>query len=364
MKWRDKVLPYSMGIGLAVIPVHRVQLMAALGLALVLTVAVAVTYRHWRETLRMPKVILFPAVVITVLALVSGGDLYGKMYAVGMLCILCSARVLGVELLKPIGIVAVIGGISVVVAAVLGGFARTGGMYQSVNYNLAMGAIGMGAVLWRFKYQWVVLCIALLGMLFTGSDEAFVVIAVVGLAVIVRRDWNWKCAVVGAVDLLLAGLVAFTGVGRLWETVPAIARAAIGSEKSSDSLSEAQRMAVVSWKTRIQTVSDSLRDIKLFGHGYAPDNVKYTTVHNVPLRVLYEIGPLGMLSWLWVVGYGLWKTTWKYAFTAVIGMSVFDHFLWTQLAPYFWVLLGVCSYYKKPDIIFRKVESVEVIQGQ
>jgi len=75
----------------------------------------------------------------------------------------------------------------------------------------------------------------------------------------------------------------------------------------------------------------------------------------VPLIIVDQIGPLAGLAWLWVTIACLVKTKWRYAFIAVIALSLFDHYIWTQAAPYWWVLVGVSTTSTiKSDLIFRR----------
>ena len=108
---------------------------------------------------------------------------------------------------------------------------------------------------------------------------------------------------------------------------------------------DGQTIAVeANWDNRWSAITESFNDVKVFGHGYQPDNVKWQTIHNIPVRVLWELGVFGLLAWLGLIIYGLWKTSWKYAFIAVVAAGLFDHFMWTQLTPFFFALLGVSSW--------------------
>jgi hypothetical protein len=99
----------------------------------------------------------------------------------------------------------------------------------------------------------------------------------------------------------------------------------------------------------------ALSDIQILGHGYKPGLAEPFTVHNVPLVIVDQIGPLAGLAWLVVSLWCLIKTKWKYAWIAVIAMGVWDHYVWTQFAPYFWVLVGVSTTSKiTSDRIFRE----------
>jgi len=57
-----------------------------------------------------------------------------------------------------------------------------------------------------------------------------------------------------------------------------------------------------------------------------------------------------------IMGYCAVRTRWKYAFVAVLALSVWDHFIWTQFAPLWWALVGVATVSEvKSDLIFKGV---------
>jgi hypothetical protein len=100
-------------------------------------------------------------------------------------------------------------------------------------------------------------------------------------------------------------------------------------------------------------------NISFFGHGLSLTEFNPTTAHNVPVVILQQIGVIPALCWIWVTIYCLIKTPYKYAWTAIIGLSVFDHYLWTQAAVWWWALVGVSSVGHIPDYIFREARKVE-----
>ena len=362
MKHLNNVLPYLLGIGLAIMPIHRIFFVAIAGLAIILFVSMYVVYMNWREIKKVPKVLLVLVLVLTLLAVfVPESTTYARMYIIGMLCVFLAASILGPKVFIPVGIGAIVGGLSVIVFSIVTDFTRTGGMYQVENYNLATGVILIGAVLWRCKWQWVTIPIAVLGALATGADEAFVIIAVVGLAVLIRRDWSRR--IIPTVLVVLVPIVFLltpnNPAQKLWDTIPLSFHAVMQQTDTPQQEVVPSRQADITSdiNNRWNIITTSLKDVKLLGHGYEPDNVETSTIHNVPVRVLYELGPLGLLCWLGLIIWGLLKTSWKYAFVAVIGASLFDHFMWTQLTPYFFVLLGVCTWLpKEKDWIFRSVK--------
>ena len=67
-------------------------------------------------------------------------------------------------------------------------------------------------------------------------------------------------------------------------------------------------------------------------------------------------GILAAIAWLWVSVWCLVKTRWKYAWLAILSLSVFDHFIWTQLAPVWWMVVGASTASSEPDLIFRMLQ--------
>jgi len=108
---------------------------------------------------------------------------------------------------------------------------------------------------------------------------------------------------------------------------------------------------------RVEVIKQEMRELQPLGDGYMLTEFKPNTVHNVPLVIVQQLGWPGILAalaWLWV---GLWcliKTRWKYAWITILALSVFDHYIWTQLAPWWWAVVGASAIVKiENDYIFR-----------
>ncbi|GAH35940.1 unnamed protein product, partial [marine sediment metagenome] len=71
-----------------------------------------------------------------------------------------------------------------------------------------------------------------------------------------------------------------------------------------------------------------------------------------------ELGPIAAIAWCVAMLVGLVKTRYKYAFAAIIAFSLFDHLMWTWLAPLPFVIAGVATVDNEGDFLFRK-ESVQ-----
>ncbi len=96
---------------------------------------------------------------------------------------------------------------------------------------------------------------------------------------------------------------------------------------------------------RLAVIKRAMTNIKPFGDGYSVTIFNRTTVHNVPLIIVQQLGYPGVaagIAWVLVAITGLWKAKrWRMLWVAVLAMSVFDHFVWAQFAPWWWLMAGV-----------------------
>jgi len=324
-------------LGLILIPMRYEQTIAtAIGVAILLCATVLLLRkRKWNLG---SKYIYIPLIVITVSALFSGCTWADKLISV----VLLGVYVLGVnsseKSTKWLGVAVVVGCVSVAILSLVTK-GRSGGMY-SPNPNVAIGAITMGTLLWRHKYQWILVTVALVGLVFTGGEEALVVIAIVGLAVLVRKDWSRKLLIPIGITTVAVALCILVGQ-QIWSTTTA--RLEGITQNNLD----------VAINGRLDAYELAISNIKPLGHGYEPLNVSPKSIHNVPLRVLYEVGPVAALAWLWIIGYGLLRSRAKYIFVAILALSLFDHFMWTSLSTYMYFALGASATVTN-DLVFRK----------
>ncbi len=333
-----------MGLGLVLIPIRRGgNVLWALGFALVLFAAaiIIMTCVRERKFTFGSKYVYIPLAVIVASMLLSGGDLGSKLLAVSLFASYVAAVNLKGEL-KILLPAVVAGCISIVVCNLLDG-ARTGGMYSLTNYNLAVGAIVMGTVLIKSKYQWILVAVVLAGLLFTGAEEALVALAILGLAVLIRRDWSKKTLLpIGMIVLIALVCIPFGIASQLWGTTSIKVGAALQGDLDTATTG------------RVDAGKDAITDIRFLGHGYDPYYVKYASIHNVPLRILYELGPLASIAWFFMIAYLIATSKRKYIPVAILALSLFDHFLWTQLSVYQFVAIGIAMRSNEGgDLIFR-----------
>jgi ABC-type transport system involved in multi-copper enzyme maturation permease subunit len=182
-------------------------------------------------------------------------------------------------------------------------------------------------------------------MVLSKSPEALFSAAVLGIVVLIRRDWSKQLvaiaipAILGVV-LVIAFAGGFTYIGQVLRGEPSTGE---------------QREPIL---YRIEQITVAMTSIRPLGDGYSVTEFREGIVHNVPLIIVQQLGYPGILAglaWLWVVGYGLIRTKWKYVWVLVFSLSVWDHYVWTQLAPWFWAIAGVTSAQgQESDLIFRR----------
>lgn len=341
----DKVPTILMGVGLALIPIQRLHAVPAavgFGLVLIAVTCIIVTQLKRHELSLGPKYIYIPLAVVVLSALLAQGDLASKLLSISLFATYIAAVNLREEL-KLLGLAVLVGCVSVIIYNLLSSD-REGGMYQLDNYNLATGAIIMGVVLFRSRYHWILATVAVIGLFFTGAEEVLIAAAILGLVVLVRRDWSKKSLLpTGVLTLILIVCTSLGMMQQLWDSA-SVRIVAL----TNDNLHVATNGRISAWE-------HAVADIEPLGHGYAPFNVRTDTVHNVPLRILYELGPAAALAWLFALAYLFVKTKRKYIPAAILALCLFDHFLWTQLCVYMFVAIGIATRSSRvSDLIFRR----------
>jgi len=100
-----------------------------------------------------------------------------------------------------------------------------------------------------------------------------------------------------------------------------------------------------------------ISEIKPFGHGYIVTAFYKGIPHNIILIIIETVGIPAAIAWLFLTLYCLIRTRYKYAWVAILALGVFDHYLFTQAAPWWWALVGVSTASNiKSDLVFKKGE--------
>jgi len=270
-----------------------------------------------------------------------------------------TGRILGKAVFLPLAIGAAIASLGVIIHAILYPGVITGGFVFESNYDVVVGYVLLGAALCTHKWQWILAGLALVAILLTGSPEGLFALGVLGVVVLARRDWGRRLAIVVAPVLVIVVLGILLGYGG---TLYSYAGKIVGGETASPYGDEGTPVKAVEY--RIHVAADAMTHIKPLGEGYnLTDFSRSPNVHNVPLVLVQQLGYPGILAglaWLWVSIWCLVKTRWKYVWILVLALSVFDHFIWSQLSPLWWMIIGVSTAPAldniKSDLLFRKTD--------
>lgn len=297
-----------------------------------------------------------------------------------------TARSFGREIFTPFAVAVIIVAISCVVYSIYKGD-RSGGILSPTNYDIAAGFLIFGTVVSAVRHQWWLTAVALVGLAFTGAEEALVAVGILSVVCLARRDWSRKMVL--PVAVVIIGLAVGFGTGL---AKPYYSAAQLKVERFIMMVKGESFDYTISWAYdepptyprgfytaennvqywvyyeyeweealdniffwRWMQYKHMIKTFTPLGHGYEINVFNLYFAHNVPMIIAQQVGIVAALAWIWVVVVCLIKTKWKYAFVALIGMSLLDHYLWTQVAPWWWVVVGVAPASElKSDLVFRE----------
>jgi|GEM_PF-5875079 len=242
------------------------------------------------------------------------------------------------------------------------GIATPGIQYGGLitNYAAAVGFIVMGCLLMDRRWLWLLLGPALVAIFLLGALESIFILGVLGLVLIARRDWGRRMLL--PIGVVLIVFVAWFVTADREATFPYTQKnwAAFHAILSGQGVDQ-----YGSWENALEEVSTgrwtvivgSLKEIRWNGHGYmltpSPEEGDRRPVHNMPLLAVDQVGLMGGLAWLWVSVYCLVKTKWKYIWVFIFASSVFNYYIWTQFAPFWWVIVAMSTTIALPDHLFK-----------
>ena len=360
------------GVGLALFPIHNLWLtevtsiggmatlfLPAIGAAIWIMAVLLFIRNHWRELDWGDKKIFIPLLVIVasmgLSGFINGESLGNKVAPLFMGAALFFAYVVSRSLGKDIFLMLIpfvcLGAVIAVILGILNPGVPSGGLIT--NYCASAGFLIFGTLVNRGKWQWALIMVALVGVFFIGALEAVFILGILGIAVLVRRDFSRRFLIVSGVLVGLVGLWAVLGyLIPLYEGNQNVA-ALFGLFNGDSTLDTSTLTTLTSGRWGV--IVREMKNISFIGHGYSLSTVGGQIVHNIPLIIVHQIGPIAGIAWLFVTVYCFLKTKWKYAWIAVMAMGVFDHYLWTQCGPWWWVLIGVSvSSNIRNDLIFKK----------
>lgn len=267
------------------------------------------------------------------------------------------SRKLGKDFLWPLAIGVAVGSLGILTYAAVNPGHWSGGYVFEYNFDIATGYILLGAALFIHKWRWLLASLSIVALLFTGAPEAIFAIGVLAIVAVVRRDLSWKTGVLMGVVALLAVVGLISGWGQpLYDYVTrSITGAPMARYENLDGVSTYVSPLAI----RMFVIRDAMTHILPFGDGYNLTRFTVHTVHNVPLIIVQQLGWAGIVAgaaWLWVSVWCLRKTKWVYAWILVLTLSVFDHYIFDQIGPWWWCLAGVSTAPNgiDSDLVFRK----------
>lgn len=355
------------GTGLALSPIHNLWLtnlatteqgetlffLPAFGYLLLIMGTGMFLLHNWEKVKAKgfgDKRIWIPLLVIAGAIGLSGitidGSVQDKIAPAGMgvalFALYLVARTLGRELFYPLAAGVAIGSLGIIAYQIAYPGAITGGFVFEQNIDIATGYILLGAALFIHRWRWQLVSLAVVALLVSGAPEAVFALGVVALFGLLRKDWSKKIVPMAAVLALFLIVGLATG---LVQGAYSYVQASLTHEPVALYTSpEGETKLVSTLAIRYLVIRDAMTSIRPLGKRYNLTGFRPSTVHNVPLIIVQQLGWPGILAalaWLWVTIRCLVKTRWKYAWMTIIALSVFDHYIWTQLAPVWWLLIGV-----------------------
>ncbi len=274
-----------------------------------------------------------------------------------------AARSLGKDIFLPLAVGAVVASAGIIAHQALDPGQVTGGFIFDQNYNIAAGYVLLGAALLYNPWQWAIALMAVLAILLSGAGIGVVAVGAIGLVLLLRRDWSRKLWITAAVVIVVGTVFFASGVGQNVHRVTAWA--VTGNPELMPEGRRTDRGTL--FERRWGSIEKAMTDIKPLGEGYILTAFqKVDMVHNVPLVIIQQLGWPGIAAaagWLWVSLWCLAKKKLKYVWVLILSLSLFDHLVWTQLAPVWWMVVGLSTRnavtedhlrLRYSDLLFRK----------
>lgn len=388
-----------MGIGLALFAVHNIHqpfieylFLPNVGLALV-TICVFAGL-HFYGINPGPKWVWIPMLVIVaslwlrLMVDFSYATVAGGVTGLLLFGVYLTSRTLGKEVLEIFLPLVIFEAISVITLGILHPGARNGGIITSHNnYDIGAGFLILGLLFSSFRQQWWLSALVLVALFFTGAEEGWFAVAILGIVLLIKRDWSKKL-LIPAIALTIT-VVVCTPLGiteKLYSPTSqkvVMAKEAVEDNKVAQTVGKVIPSAVLNKINQIENdigadkkenpleiasnyrweaLLTSLRSTKPLGHGLNLTAFYKGIPHNTLAIINHQIGPAGAIAWLIIMGYLLIKTRRKYLVVGILALSVFDHYIWTQIAPWWWTVTGVITTSGDAnDYIFRSRTEAQTI---
>lgn len=308
-----------------------------------------------------PKYIWIPLAVIVgsaVLRLIVQQDLetvVGALFIASMFGLYVVSRIYGEKTLKLFMPIVIIGAASIIIQTIVTHQAKNPGLFN--NYATAAQFLVFGWLVSPKKHQWWLSALVLAALFCTGAEEAILYVGVIGLTIVIRKDWSKKLLLPVSVFGVLLLVCSITGVTQvLWGRAYSMAYTTY-QVLTDDSLTPEEKDLMMNEATNLRWREGWRvhRPISPLGYGV---NITYHyrgIPHNIILLVTDQLGPVAACAWMSCMIIGIRKTKWKYGFLALILFGVFQPFVWTEMAPYMWCMAGAATVSERSSYVFRGV---------
>ena len=327
------------GVGLALSPIHNVWLttlvtkegevgffLPAFGTAVWLIGSLFFVVDNWKRLdwgdrrVYIPLLVIVGAIALSGLTADSfGGKVAPLLTGLALFALYLTARMLGKEIFFPIAIGVAVASLGIIIHSGLN-HEPTGGYVFENNFDIATGYILLGMSLFFHRWRWILAGLSVVALLFSGAPEAVFVMGVLGVVVLIRRDWSRRAAVIGGVVavIMVVGLVSGKGYDLYWYVADTLRGAPVANYMSPEGVTEKVSPLVMRWRV----IGDAISDIKPLGDGYNLTAYTVHTVHQVPIVIVQQLGWPGVVaSVAWSCRQmGLWRRRWKHGLKLMSAM--------------------------------------------
>jgi O-antigen ligase len=106
-----------------------------------------------------------------------------------------------------------------------------------------------------------------------------------------------------------------------------------------------------------------IRPIQPFGYGYNLTNFYHGIPHNIILIIIEQIGLVGLAAWLVATAYCIKVSRRWYLWGTFLALGVVDHYSWTQIAPWYFAMVGISEAHRQKSANIFKGEEWQSVKS-
>lgn len=335
-------------------PLINIFFIPQVGMAMMFAgLCICLVKTEWREFFRIrdwkidiPILVIFLSIVLSSIGhdAVKTNSQWWSIVAVGIMLVglYYCARELGNRIWKPYAIAVVIESISIVWYGAVHNWIPNGGLLSNTNYDIAIGLLIFGLLVAAEKNQWWLAGFVVVGIYFSGAAEGLFAIIALGIIWTIK---NWKVVKRIPVKNLIitGGIGAAVVIGMIpvtWSNIwtSKLVDRIIDAINGNWYVASGYRMSAAgNWNLTMP--------IRPFGYGFNFNNFYVGIPHNLGLIIIEQVGIVAFIAFVLLAIYMIRKMSWhwKWVWIGMILLGVFDHFIWTEAAPWWWLVAGICS---------------------